>query len=56
MRERKRERVSKGEGQRERERENLKQAACSVQSDTGLDPMTLGSGPELKSRVGYSND
>ena len=41
------------EKERERERENLKQA---LRSALGAQPYTLGSCPELKSRVGHSTD
>ena len=45
-----------GERERERERESYAGSTLSMEPDAGLDPMTLGSWPELKSRVGHSND
>ena len=44
-----------GEG-RERERERILSSTLSVDPNVGLDPTTLGSQPEPKSRVGHSND
>ena len=46
------------ERQRERERERESQAVSlpSTEPKTGLNPMTLGSQPELKSRVKHSAD
>ena len=52
-RERERERMRKGA-----EEEEIKSQADSLQStepDTGLDPTTMRSRPEPKSRVGHSN-
>ena len=48
MREREREGMSEqGEGQRERDKQTL----LSLEPDTGLGPMALRSGPDLKPRV-----
>ena len=46
QREREREHGGRGRG-----RENLNQTLLSAEPDSGLDPMTLRSGPELKPRV-----
>ena len=43
--------AEEGQRERERERENPKQAFCPVQKDMGLDPTTMRSWPEPKSRV-----
>ena len=42
------------EGQRQSERESHAGSLLSMETDAGLNPMTLGSQPELKSGVGLS--
>ena len=42
--------------QGQRERESQAGFTLSAEPDAGLDPTTLRSRPELKSRVGYSTD
>ena len=59
--EREREHVSGGEGQkerekeRERERESQAGSMLHIEPNKGLDSTTLGSRPELKSRLGILN-
>ena len=52
--------LREGKRAREREREMGGEfqagSTLSTESDAGLDPMPLGPGPELKSRVGHSAD
>ena len=54
-RERKRERERERESERERGRERQREKILT-RLHTGLDLTTLGSGPELKLRVGCSTD
>ena len=55
MVERSRETEGRKGTERERERENHKQALI-MEPDAGLDPRSLRSRPEPKSRVGHSAD
>ena len=54
--ERERERVHMSWGEGQGQRESQAGYMLSVEPDLGLDPTTLGSWPELKSRVGHSTD
>ena len=48
--------MSWGGAERERERESQARSMLSMEPSVGLDPMALGSCPELKSRVGCSTN
>ena len=53
---RERERETERERERERERKSQEGFMPGTEPNTGLDPMTPGSRPESKSRVGRSTD